>query len=409
MSVPRAPDGGGLLLILVCLRNVRHNLPRYLLASGGIGLAVLLASAALTGITVIRRVGVQPMREFIGGDIMVARGQLDLQVRSGGAYSDLSEFNPFDCGELTDRLAQLGYETTGTLFVPAYVYGPAGGGRLAALLGRSLGGAGPQLPIDDGRFLAPEDAGLPRLAGPALDYMRNAGQVVRIRVPRYRAAGAGPTAPQVVPDLPAGADYDFTVVGVSHRAIRNEAPVVPLDFLQAATGCGLVHWVGIAVEDYARLEQEAERVRAAAPGFTVLTSEDVLSLIDTESARLQAASLPMMLMVLGVGCIAVLNTAWLLTRLRRREVALMKVMGFSTAQTAAVFVIEALAATILGGVAGYVLGGLVGSGMGRFGLGLSVMSLSYVLGLVAAVTLVATVPPALWAARRSAMEVMRNA
>jgi len=359
------------------------------------------------------------MREVIGGDIMVARGQLDLQVRSGGAYSDLSEFSPFAPGELTDRLAQLGYETTGTLFVPAYVYDPAGGGRLAALLGQSLGGAGPHLPIDDGRFLAPEDAGLPRLAGPALDYMRNAGQVVRIRVPRYRAAGAGPAGPesagagstelQVVPDLLAGADYDFTVVGVSHRPIRNEAPVVPLDFLQAATGCGLVHWVGIAVEDYARLEQEAERVRAAAPGFTVLTSEDVLALIDTESARLQAASLPMMLMVLAVGCIAVLNTAWLLTRLRRREVALMKVMGFSTAQTAAVFVIEALAATILGGVAGYVLGGLVGSGMGRFGLGLSVMSLSYVLGLVAAVTLVATVPPALWAARRSAMEVMRNA
>jgi hypothetical protein len=412
------------MLLHLCLRNLRHNLSRYLLASAGIFLAVVLTSSAMSGVAAARRAGVEALRASCGGDIMIASGDLDILVTQRGITSSLTGLRSFDASSLIGRLNEEDFVTVETLVVP--VFEPDRPNVRATLIGRSAGDPGPAPPMIYGRFLGPEDAALPHMVAPYAHQASKVGVKVRIRVPSFLGSDSGsesatglgrvtvgvPSGSQAslgegVWDFSASRDVEFEVVGVYEQPAI-DVPFVPLDYLQSVTGCHQVLWVGVLVPDENRLAAVAERVRQLAPDLTVLTTEDVLEMLDVEAAEIRRSGLTIMLLVLGVGSLAVLSTTLLLARMRRREVALMKVLGFSGAEVAFTFMFETLLATGLGAVAGYFVGSLIGSGAARQGFGITWVSLAYVVGLAMVVTLLGTIFPAFWMARYSAMEAMRN-
>lgn len=394
------------MLLYFCLRNVRRNLSRYLLAAGGICLTVFLVAATLTGVTALRRVGAQPAREFIGGDVMVFAGTLVSEVQSEGLFLEFDGLRAFPAEALSAALSEAGLSATRTVFVPMYVY-MGYGGEEASLIARDVATPGPTPPTLEGRFLGPEDAGRPSLVIEEGSSGWGPTGKVTARVARYSVASASGSAAW---DLAGGQDVTFEVVGTYGRpALNGWGAFAPLDYVAGVTDCRDALWVGVEVADYSRLAAVADRIRQLAPGYTVLTAPDLLGLLDAESANLQKAALPIILLVLGVGCLSVLNTALLLARLRRQETALMKVMGFGPWSIGVAFVLDSLTANLLGAAVGYLAGSFVGSSFGAFGLGLSMVSLSYVVGLAGVVTLAAALLPAVWVTRYSALEVMRNA
>ncbi len=388
------------MLLVFGLRSLRRNVSQYLLAAGSVCVAAFLVMSALAGIAILRRVGLDPMREFIGGDIMIAYGDIGSSVGSSGMHMDLSQAKLFDPQEIAAQLAQERLAYSYSLMVPAYLFGSQPGQAL--LIGRSLEDGVPHAPIDDGRFLVEGDATSPVMVGRASLRYGGVGSDVHLRVGTYNQEAG-------IFDLAQGKDLTLMVLGLSRRAVGTDALTVPLGLLQSTTGCSMVSWVGVNVVDYTLLGSTAERLRALWPESTVITSEELLQSMDTEGSKLQEAAFPIMILVLCVGCISLLNTCLLMARLRRREAALLKVLGLGPAQVATTFLVEATATTLLGAGVGYLLGAFVGSGMGRFGLGASWFSFLYVLGAALATVMIAAVPPALWLARRSALEVVRNA
>jgi hypothetical protein len=388
------------MILFVSYRNLRRNLSQYLLAAGGVCLAVFLVSATLTAVTALNRVAVTPVREFIGGDVMVISGTLGLEVSSAGAFADTDELRLFDPTELKTSLA--GLQVTENLLLPVYVHsGAADGGRVVTLLGRSITGF-PAVapPLWKGRYLEPQDEGLPRLVAPVADPMyRAATGPIPARVPTVAGDVAGP-------DFSSGQDFSLDIVGLTKAPRGGSAAYAPITFLQEASRCDKVLWLGVSGQAGAGLDQLVTRVKEAAPGFTVVSVEDFLALIDVEGAELQKSSATIITLVMGVGCLAVVNTLLLLMRLRRREVGLMKVLGFSPTAIGIGFMVEGVAATTFGTLVGYVAGCLAGSVMGGFGFSLG--TLAYIVGLVVVVTIVSVAGPSFVASRHSAMEVMRN-
>lgn len=386
------------MLFLLWRRNIRSNAARYLLAVGGIGLAVLLVTVTMTGVSVIKSVGAKPLTQVVGGDIMVLSGSLDLKAKPGGLFSDLSNVKMFDPQELMGKLSDL--EVTRSLIIPAYAY-PNGRnqGTVIALLGREPIESRLFPRIYTGRILGEADVGLPRIFVPLGGYYMGLS-TLRVRLP---TSGDGPSSM----DLAHGDDYELEVVGTTDEPFAS-TPFVPLSFLQRAVGTDEVLWLGVRVDDPTAVDRVAARIRQAAPGFSALTIEQILETVDVESANLQKAAATIIVLALVIGCLAVVNTLLMVIRLRRREVALMKAIGIGPRAIVTIFVAEALSAGFVGTMVGYLLGSLVGSALGRLGVVFSLNTLIYVVTVAMAVTLLSIVLPALWATRHSVLEVMRN-
>jgi hypothetical protein len=384
------------MILFVCFRNLRRNISQYMLAAGGVCLAVFLISATLTAVTALRRVGLAPLRQFVGGDLMVMSGTIGVELTSQGAFANTDSLRLFDPTGLKASLKDL--QVTENLMVPVYAYAS---GRVVTVLGRSISGfESVAPPLLRGRYLGRYDEGLPRLVAPVADAVfRGATGPLKARIPAV-------TGDILKVDFGAGQDCTLEVVGLSNEPRGGSMAYAPLSFLQKMSGCARVMWLGVSGDRGADTDRLAGRVRERAQGLTVLTVEDFLALIDVEGAELQKASATLMILVLGVGCLAVVNTMLLLMRLRRREVGLLKVLGFSPAAIGVGFMIEGVSATTIGALVGYVAGCLAGSVFG--GLGFSLGTLGYIVGLVAVVTILSVAGPSFLASRHSAMEVMRN-
>jgi len=401
------PEGGlSLLLLWVCIKNLRRDLGRHLVASAGVGLAVLLVAASLTGVTVLRRAALVPIRQFVGGDIMVMRGGFGLSLQSSGVMGEMQGIEPFDPEGLRPSLQA--YGITENLLVEGFLYSNTGG-SVVALLGRSGPETGSEHPtLAAGRFLDKDDAGKARVVVPLNEEAfrilnPRPGSTLYVRVPRVD------DPEKQVPSLANGSDIEFEVVGTTSPELGSNVAYVPLSFLQEATTCRRVLWLGVSVDDYSRLDDIASEIETQAEGYQVITAPDILAMIDTEGTELQRSSSVLVILTLIVGYLAVVNTLLLLVRLRRPQIALMKILGFSSTEIALTLLIEIALATTMGAFLGYLAGGLVGSAFGRFGLGFSWVSLGYVLSALTGVIALSGFLPFLWTRRASAMEVMRNA
>lgn len=341
------------------------------------------------------------MREFIGGDVMLVPASMQSDVEGSSLSFDFSRVKPMDPRRIIDDLRRQGRTFSSSLAVPAYLY--TGSPRPAVLVGRSTGGSElPHMTTDEGRYLDPEDDASARMVARVSTAFQKPGDTARFRVARYDSSSA-------TFDLARGLDLDFEIVGLSHRAVGTDAIIVPLPFLQSATGCPLVTWIGVDVPDYTQLASVSASIKASHPELLVLTAEQMLAALDTEGSKLQQAALPLMSLVLLVGCVAMFNTCSLMARLRRREAALMKVLGLSSTVITATLIAEGSMTTVIGVALGYVAGAFVGAGAGGVVLAVSWLSFQYVIVVLFVVVLAAVLPPAIWLARHPAWEVIRNA
>ncbi len=394
--------GGWLLALWLSLRSARSNLPKFLFASFGVCLAILAVSSTVAGMAALRSQGTGAIPQFIGGDIMVLASNLEMKALPGAGWTlNPAALRSFDPAVVRDRVGPA--TLTESLLVPAYVHTQEQRGFSTYLLGRSVtGGVGPPLPMVDGRFLQPRDSSMPNV----VLYSGNQTQALMSQSLQVRVAALD--GPDGRADLAGGKDVRLQVVGLYWaKAVGTNSPVMPLDYLQQVVGTHSVQWMGVKVDNYAQIERAATDLRRKLPGFTVLTSEEVLAAMDAESAKIQQAALPITFMALAVACIAVLNTFLLMVRTRKKEIALFKVLGLSAAQIGTMLLVEAVGATVLAGVAGFLVGSLMPALRG-LGFALPVSPMLPMLVLLVLVSGATTVVPAYWATRQSAMEVMRN-
>lgn len=387
------------MLLWLCLRNVKHNLDKYLLAVLGIGLSVLLVSATLAGIAAAKRAGLQPIRHMIGGDLAILPGDLQLSPMAAGNGLSLSDssLSPFHPAELLAKLT--GYKVTQTAFVPVYSKRSK---QVIILCARSVvPDPGPIPTTTIGKPLGPSDDGKPHiLRTPGCIDLGPVGSYFSVRIPKF-----DPKTKTY--DLASGVDYNLQVVGSAETGWGLGTPLVPLSFISQATGSEDVVWLGVEVNDYSKLDEVARQIQSLVPSYTVLTSEQVYERIDRSGAEIRQATASITTLVIALGCVAVINTFLLLTQMRRREIALLKVLGLRPSEIAAVFLIEGLAINCAGASIGYFAGGLWPVLMG-VAPSYSLVAYSWLIALVVVITILSLVFPATWAARYSAMEVMRN-
>lgn len=387
------------MLIWLCLRNLKHNLDKYLLAVLGIGLSVLLVSATLAGISAAKRAGLQPIRHMIGGDLAIVSGDLQLVPMAAGNGLSLSDssLKLFHPTGLLKKLA--GYKVTQTAFVPVYCKRSK---QVITLCARSVvPDPGPIPTITVGKPLGPSDNGQPHiLRTPGSVDLGPVGSYFSVRIPRF-----DPKAHTY--DLASGADYDLKVVGSADTGWGLGTPIVPMDFISRVTGSEDVVWLGVEVNDYSKLDEMARQIQSLLPEYTVLTSEQVYERIDRSGAEIRKATASITALVIALGCVAVINTFLLLTQMRRREIAMLKVLGFRPSEIAAAFVIEGLAVNCIGASIGYFAGGLWPVLMG-VAPSYSLATYGWLMALVVAVTVLSLIFPAIWSLRYSALEVMRN-
>lgn len=387
------------MLLWLCIRSVKRNFGTYALAAAGIGLAVLLVSSTLAGISASRRASLEPIRQLIGGDLAVTAADLEVVPLDGSGNLGLSDesLQPFQPAEALARLSR--FRVTQTAFVPVYDNGLK---RVITLCGRSVTpdlGPAPVIPM--GRTLGPDDEGQPNLVrSQGSADIGNVGAVLSVRIPAYDAKSHSF-------DLALGTDQSLRIVGSAEPGRGLSTPYVPFSYLAEVTGSSDVVWLGVEVKDYTQLGRTAVAIRALLPGYRVLTAEQVWETIDRSAAEVRQSTAAITAMVIGLGCVTVINTFLLLTQMRRREIALMKVLGLRPSEIVAAFILEGFIVNALGACVGYIVGGLWPVLMGVMP-SYSLTTLGWLMALVAGTTLASLVFPALWATRYSAMEVMRN-
>jgi putative ABC transport system permease protein len=166
----------------------------------------------------------------------------------------------------------------------------------------------------------------------------------------------------------------------------------------------------------ARIEAEVKRVLAARHGgeedFTVTSQEAMLAVFGNVMGMITMAVGAIAGISLVVGAIGILTMMWITVRERTEEIGLVRAIGASAGQVAALFLVEAAAVALLGGVAGIAIGYGLGAGLRWLVPGLPVETpvvfVLAALGVSLAVGLLAGVLPARRAAGFDPIEALRE-
>src|SRR5262249_33827650 len=114
--------------------------------------------------------------------------------------------------------------------------------------------------------------------------------------------------------------------------------------------------------------------------FTVTTQQAMLDVFGNVMGMVTMAVGAIAGISLVVGAIGILTMMWITVRERTAEIGLARAIGASTSQVAALFLFEAAALALLGGVAGVAIGFGLGAGLRWFVPGLPVETpMSFVL------------------------------
>ncbi|MCW3490396.1 ABC transporter permease [Dethiobacter alkaliphilus] len=161
--------------------------------------------------------------------------------------------------------------------------------------------------------------------------------------------------------------------------MNDYAIIVPLD-----TAEEMLEWMGIA-EDYSRNGYDRVHVRVATPqevdvvthelssmGYFVFSPKMILEAINTVFLVLQVILGSIGAIALLVASLGIVNTMVMSIYERTREIGIMKVVGASLADIRNIFILEAAAIGLLGGIAG-IAGGWLLIRIIYFGLNIYIM------------------------------------
>lgn len=168
-------------------------------------------------------------------------------------------------------------------------------------------------------------------------------------------------------------------------------------------------------EATAHFEAEVRRLLSARhdgeEDFTVTSQEAMLSVFGNVMNVVTMAVGAIAGISLVVGAIGILTMMWITVRERTEEIGLVRAIGASAGQVAALFLVESAAVALLGGLLGIATGFAVGAGLRRLVPGLPIeVPFTFVLaalGVSLAVGILSGVLPARRAARLDPIEALR--
>jgi putative ABC transport system permease protein len=240
----------------------------------------------------------------------------------------------------------------------------------------------------------------PKLARELFGDANPLGEFVRIGGTRFRVVGVMEPKGQML-----GFDLDDTAY----------VPVATAMRMFNLTDLGEIDLTYTPAEATHRIEVEVKRVLAARHSaeedFTVTTQEAMLSVFGRVMNMITTAVGAIAGISLLVGAIGILTMMWITVRERTAEIGLVRAIGASGLQVAGLFLAEAAAIAVLGGLAGVAIGLGLGALLRWFVPGLPVETppglVALALGVSLGVGLLSGVLPARRAASLDPIEALR--
>ncbi len=175
---------------------------------------------------------------------------------------------------------------------------------------------------------------------------------------------------------------EFTIIGLTDSLSRfssNPMVVIYLSELQEITGnqyYDTVSMVIIRLKNPATAEEMQKELQKNYPQYTVSTNEEYLKKLLAENALPLASAASIVLLSVIMGAMLAVNTMLLSLNEKKREIAILQVMGFSRFSLFKKIGTEGLLTSLLGGIAGLflsipladILNGLIHAYLGFDGL-----------------------------------------
>lgn len=345
--------------------SFRRNLNKYSLAIISLALAVLVSCLGLSGLSVLQRATLQPLIFIGGGQIIIADARTELQTSAQMVYADPLKIKPFPAAQAEQVAAAVVPQAViqPTLIAP-YLFG-----RGDTLSWTYVGGrenprsALSQLQIVDGSMIQ---------EGGRLPSVLMAGDPRHINKLGERLAWDGSTVgrtrnmsiPSVMTvnqqydwSVPQATSRDYQVVGI-YDAPQTLYWVEWTDITnlqQQIGGDRPISWLGIEcpIQQMEEIKQllEIEIAKQGLP-LQVMTINDLGSLLIGDFERFEKMADYYAPVMLFVAIMIVLINAIALTMSRRRELALLRTIGFSLGQIQAMFIVECIITALCAGLLG---------------------------------------------------------
>lgn len=360
--------------------SFRRNFNKYSLAIISLALAVLVSCLGLSGLSVLQRATLQPLIFIGGGQIIIADARTELQTSAQMVYADPLKIKPFPAAQAEQvAAAVLPRATAQSTLIAPYLYGR--GDKLSWIYvggrdnpSRSLS----QLQIVDGSMIQ-EGGRLPSvlMAGDPRQINKLGDQLA------WDGATVGQTRSMMIPPiLTVGQKYDWSVPqAVQHNyrvaGIYN-APATLYwvewtdltDLQEKVGGDRPISWLGIdaPLTQLNELKQQLEdEIAQRELPLQVMTIYDMGSLLIGDFERFEKMADYYAPVMLFVAIMIVLVNAIALTLSRRKELALLRTIGFSLGQIQVMFIVECIITALCAGLIGTGLAALTTWSLSRDG------------------------------------------
>lgn len=345
--------------------SFRRNLQKYSLAIISLSLAVAVSCVGLSGLDMLYRTTLAPLTFVCGGQIMIIDARTNLRPAGARVYADPLEIKPYPFMWAQELVTQVlgkddtvqtlvapfmrysGTETT-TFYLAARDNLPKSLSGLPLLLGERLESEGA-----DFALLVPGKVYTGVSSSYVMGYYRMLpGQTQVLTVPRIMDVGETYDW-----DLASSEGHEYLVKGVYDEP----STLYPLfwttlaSLQQRVKGEQPVSWVGIPCAsdqmDSLKAKLEAEITERGLP-LRVLTVIDLGRMLigDFEKFEKMADYYSPVMLFVAIQIVLVNAVAIALTR--RKEMALLRTIGFSLRQIQIMFVSECFFSALVGGLLG---------------------------------------------------------
>ncbi len=365
-------------MVWMTLVSFRRNLRKYSLAIISLALAVTVSCLGLSGLELLQRSTTQPLAFLAGGQIMIIDERTNLRPAGSRIYADPLEIKPYPV-QLAEELIE---DTTTrakavhTLVAPFMRYREAETSAFYLAGRNQLPASISALSFLEGETLADGHQEM-KMVIPGEEYVSPS----RTFISAWYRMETGSTYPLNIPhtmkindsydwDIAAATEHNYTVNGIYDQ--RNSLyPLfwTDIEHLQSQVGGPrLVSWVGVPCADaqIASLKSELEtKVTDRNLPLRVLSLRDLGEMLIGGFEKFEKMANYYTPVMLFVAVQIVLVNAVAIVMTRRKELALLRTIGFSLLQIQAMFVVECFFTALSGALLGTGLAALIALGVSK--------------------------------------------